>query len=270
MSYTNLELVRHHLEVPFPIQSVVRDQPIVLPGDSYVIFFGGTVDDSSIAVKAVRSNDLTKVTATAGESRILFIGSPIIPGSVLVASDGSLGQLYVEGLDYVMEYGSGAINIKTGSSINVNQEVTVWYQEYHVYSPGADYLMDSSRGSVKRVASGNIGDGETVYLDYRPLFSSYKDELLSNAVAEANALVERAVDPERQFGADLVLQSAATYRALEIVCRASAARELSSLGRNDKAALAWMKLADSHAVRSEFLLNSFRPPHSSPAAPVRS
>jgi hypothetical protein len=270
MSYTNIELVRHHLEVPFPIESMVRDQAVMLQGDSYVIFFGGTVDDSSFVVKAVRSNDLTKVTAIVGESQILLVGSPIIPGSVLVASDGSLGQLWVEGLDYVVEYGSGAISIKAGSSISNNQEVTVWYQEYHVYSPGADYLMDSSRGSIKRVASGDIGDGETVYLDYSPLFSSYKDELLSNAVAEANALVERAVDPNRQFGADVVLQSAATYRTLEIVCRASAARELSSLGRNDKAALAWMKLADSHAMRSEFLLNSFRPPHSGPTAPVRS
>jgi hypothetical protein len=78
------------------------------------------------------------------------------------------------------------------------------------------------------------------------------------------------VDPDSQFGADPVLQASATYRALEIICHAAAARELSSLRGEDRTAVAWMKLAETYATRSEQLLRLFRPPYTGPTAPVHS
>ncbi|MEW5995224.1 MAG: hypothetical protein AB1744_12655 [Candidatus Zixiibacteriota bacterium] len=91
--------------------------------------------------------------------------------------------------------------------------------------------------------------------------------MLNKAVLEANALVERDIDPDRQFGADPVLQSGATYRALEIICRASAARELSRARGEDRTALAWMKLADGYAARADQVLRSFHPPFTGPSTP---
>ncbi len=270
MSYTNIELVRHHLDAPFPIQERIRDQVMVLEGDEYVVFFGGAVQADSVNVKSVRGNDLTRTTLAVTGSKIVVSGTPIVRGSVLAASDSSLGEVYAEGEDFVVDYNAGVIAIKEDGAISIGRDLTVWYQAYHLHSSGADYLIDASRGSIKRVSSGSIGDGETIYLDYTPLFASYREELLENAVVEANALVEKAVDPSREFGADPVLQQAATYRALEIVCRASAGQELSSLNRSDKPALAWMKLADDYGARSEKLVSSFRPPRTGPSAPVRS
>ena len=270
MSYTNTELVRHHLEVPFPIQSNVYDQAVILKGDGYITFFGGSVDEDSFVVKAVRGSILIRKTVTLNESTLVITGVPIVPGSVLLASDSSLGEVYTEGEDFVVDYGGGSLALKDGGSLTIGQDVTVWYQDYHTYITGSDYVVDLSSGAIKRVLSGDIGDGETVYLDYAPCFASYNDELMANAVVEANGLIEREVDAERQFGADPALQGAATYRALEIISRASAARELSSLNRSDKTALAWMKLADNYAAKSEQLVSSFRPPLNGPAAPVRS
>jgi len=270
MSYTNVELVRHHLDLSFPIQSKVYDQAVVLTGYDYVTFFGGTVDENLVVVKAARNAELTRSTVTFTGTIAVITASPVVPGSVLIASNSSLGMVYVEGKDYVVDYAGGRVILKSGGAITVGQTVSVWYQQYHVYSAGSDYVLDSSNGAVRRSASGDIGDGETVYLDYMPTFSSYKEELLANAVVEANALVERAVDPDRQFGADPALEGAATYRALEIICRASAARELSKLKGSDKAALAWMKLGDCFGLRSEELLAGFRPPYNGPAIPARS
>jgi len=270
MSYTNVELVRHHLDIAFPIQSQVYDQAVVLSGSDYVTFFGGTVDEGSVVVKALRDAELTRLTVTFTGTTAVIAASSVVPGSVLIASNSSLGAVYVEGKDYVVDYAGGRVILKQDGSITVGQTVTVWCQQYHVYSAGDDYLLDSSEGALRRSASGDIGDGETVYLDYAPTYSSYKEELLANAVAEANALVERAVDPDRQFGADPALEGAATYRALEIICRASAARELCKLKCSDKAALAWMKLGDCFSLRSEELLASFRPPHQGPAIPATS
>jgi hypothetical protein len=103
-----------------------------------------------------------------------------------------------------------------------------------------------------------------------PLYLSHTEEVLNNAVLEANSLVEREIDPDQLFGADPILQTVATYRALTIICRASAARELSSLRGEDRSALAWIKLADVFAEQSSNMLGSFRPPFDSPAAPVHS
>ena len=177
MSYTNLELVRHHLEVPFPIQSRVYDQAVVLKEDDFVTFFGGAVDDRSIVVKGARSSVLIRNSVTLSESTWIVSAVPVVPGSVVLASDTSLGKIYTEGIDYVMDYGNGNLTLKEGGSIEVGQSIAVWYQAYHVYTIGADCVIDSSKGAIRRVLSGDIGDGETVYLDYEPCFVSYNDEL---------------------------------------------------------------------------------------------
>lgn len=270
MSYTNIDLVRNFLGAPFPVQSRVNDQAIVLTGDDYVSFHGGMIDNDSIVVKCVRSNNVVRKTITFDDSSIVLSSSPVIPASVLLASDSSLGVVYTEGCDFLVDHSAGRVTIKDGGALSIGATVVAWYVPYHVCPASTDYQVDSSKGTIRRMPSGSIGDGETVYLDYVPVFAGYRDEILMGAVLEANALVEKAVDPERQFGADPVLQGAATYRALEIICRASAAHELSSLSRNDKAALAWMKLGDNYAMRSEQLLSCFRAPFSGPSAPVKS
>ena len=86
----------------------------------------------------------------------------------------------------------------------------------------------------------------------------------------ANGMVENEVDPDRQFEVDPTLSAAATYRALEIVCRAAAGRELASLRGGDRIAGAWIKLAEDYFARSGLLLRSFRPPYDGPRTPTRS
>lgn len=270
MSYTGIDLVRSYLNSPFPVQSAVYDQPLVMREDDYIVFFGGAIESDSLVVKAVRSNQLSRKMITLDGDTAIVAAAPFIPDTVLVVSDSSLGSVYVEGKDYLVDYAAATLTLKDGSAILTGQNVTVWYQSYHLCDSGTDYLADLSRGALRRTASGSIGNNETVYLDYRPAFLDPQDELLGSAVREANALVEKAVDPNRQFGADPLLQGAATCRALEIVCRALATRELAGRTRDEKTALAWLKLSDNYAKRSEELLSSFRPPTSGPSAPVKS
>ena len=269
MSYTNVELARHHLVAAFPAQEKVYDQAVILESD-YITFFNGPIEQSSAMVKSVQSNAPTRVTVTLNSERTSLSSSPLVRGSVVVASDSSLGTVYTENVDYVIDYALGDLVLKEGGALTTGQSVTVWYQDYFVYSAGSDYQLDAEGGRIKILSGGDIASGETVYLDYAPVYKSFNEEILSKAVLEANGLIEREVDPDSQFGADPVLQASATYRALEIICRASAARELSSLRGEDRTALAWIKLAEGYAARSEQLLRSFRPPFDGPTAPVHS
>jgi len=270
MSYTSVEQVRQHLIIPYPIEDQITEQPVTLPETVYVRFFGGGLEATSVRVKAVRNLTPSRTAAVLAESTAVIASGPIVPDSVVVASDSSLGTVYVENVDYVVDYGGGRLSLKAGGCLTSGQTVTVWFLPYALYEDGRDYAVDVAGGRIRRLAGGTIAPGETVRLDYRPVFVSVADELLENAVALANGMVQTEVDTEREFEANPSLSAAATYRALEIVCRAAASRELASGNGADKVASVWMKLADDYSVRSDKLLTGFHPPVTSPRNPQRS
>ncbi len=268
MSYTNTELIRHHLVSAFPLAEQVNNQSLYLKGDDYVTFFNGAVDSSLLKVKSPKSNHLARAVVVLTNNPVNLSSTPIVPGSVAVASDSSMGILYTENVDYAIDYNLGTVGIKTGGALSDGTSVTVWYQPFALYTEGSDYRVKADAGQMRRLSSGSIADGETVYLDYTPLYDSFNDTILENAVAEANSLVEQQVDANGQFGADRTLQAAATKYALAIVCRTSAARELSSRRGEDRTATAWLKLSEQYETAGERLLKQFRPSAKSAASPA--
>ena len=270
MSYTTAEQVRRHLIIPYPVEEQVTDQPLTLTGSGFVRFFGGAVEAVSVRVKAVRSQTPQRVKVQFSDGSALIASGMIVPDSVVVASDSSLGTVYVENVDYVVDYSGGRLTAKVGGCLSSTETVTVWYLPYALYEDGSDYSLDAPGGQIKRLTGGAIASGETVRLDYRPVFVSVSDEIVENAVALANGMVQTEVDSDREFEANPGLSAAATYRALEIVCRAAASRELASQNGADKVATVWIKLADDYAVRSDQLLTGFRPPFTGPRNPQRS
>jgi len=270
MSYTNAEQVRHHLVTPFPVADQVLDQPVIIPSSDYYRFYGGAVEADSVRVKSLQSTtpQRTEVNLSGGTASCGV--APMLSGSVLVASDSSLGTVYRENLDYVFDYATGTLSTKTGGALASNQTVIVWYLPFTLYLSGTDYSLAFDRGEIRRLETGSIAVGERVWLDYHPVYVSVADEIITNAVTMANGMVENEVDPNREFEVDPTLSAAATYRALEIVCRAAASRELAVSRSGDRVASVWIKLADGYSERSELLLRSFRPPYDSPRNPVRS
>ncbi len=144
--------------------------------------------------------------------------------------------------------------------MSIGDTVTFFFLPYTVYVEDTDYRIDYNSGEIQKIPSGAIQLGESLYIDYEPIYNNYTDEILNNAVIEANAIIEKQVDPDKQFGADLVLQTAATYRALEIICRSSAMRELIGSNKKDSNATSWIKLAELYLSRSEKLIESFKSP----------
>jgi hypothetical protein len=268
MAYTSVDQLRGHLVSNYPVQEKVTDQQMTLSDDS-VRIFPGPITESSVVVKARRISGHARLTMTIVESGNQISGASLVPGSVVVASDSSLGLVYDENSDYVIDYPSGRLLAKSGGRITIGHAVVVWFVPYTILVRDEDYTLDAEAGRIRRLAGGSIASGETVYLDFIPRSSDLSESLLEAAVAEANGLVEREVDPQGEYGADPALSLAATYCALEIICRTSAARELSSLRSEDRVALAWMKLADSYRERSDNFLSKFRPKLTGPARPSR-
>jgi hypothetical protein len=269
MSYTTAELVRHHLVTIAPVGERVFDQPVVLSGIEPVCFFGGPVEAASLVVKSITSQDLLRSILNLNAQRLSLTSSPIVRGSVVAASDSSLGVIYRENQDYVIDYAAGDLILVAGGALSLGASLTVWYQSFQVYQEGLDYLAAAEQGQLRRLSGGAIADGQTIYVDFAPVRTVYDDDILNQAVNEANGLVEREVDPEGQFGADPALQAAATNRALEIICYTAALRQLSGFNADGRTAEAWLKLAAVFAERSTRLLETFHPPITGPAGPQR-
>jgi len=270
VSYTNSEFVKRHLIERYPTQSSVMNQSVVLAGVSDVVFYGGPIDSTSLSVKSVRNRLPSRTLVTLqGESTVIE-ANPMVPGTITVASDSSFGTVYTENEDFVIDAAAAILRVKSNGRLQIGSTVAVWYLVFTLYESGVDYSANTDKGSIRRLAGGDIADGEQVYLDYQPLYDSLGTDLLEAAVTEANGLVERAVDPDKQFGADPVLQTAATCRALEIVCRTAVTRDLSGGSSNDRTASVWMKLADYYAARSDELIRAFRPPVTNISKPTLS
>ncbi len=267
MSYTTVDLVRHHVASAFPVQDRIVDQPVIVPESEAVALFSGAIEDTSTRVKSVQSHALQRVTRELGAAGAAITAAPIIRGSVVVAADSSLGMLFTENVDYIIDYETGDLLLKADGALNMGMSVVIWFQEYTLYEKGRDYRLIWTRGELQRLSGGSIAPGETVVVDYTPVYRTHTDEVLHQAVLEANHLIEREIDPDRIFGADPLLQTVATYRAVSIICRVSAARDLSALRGEDKSALAWLKLADMFADQAARLLAAFRPPYDNPAGP---
>lgn len=270
MSYTNIELVRHHLATEFPIRDQVYDQIVVLNSDDYIYFFLGAIDESSLIAKSIQTNEPEQKQIILGSGANAVDSFPLQRESVVVSSDSSLGTIYIENGDYVIDYDNAQLYIKANGSLTSGDTVTVWYKKYVLYINNSDYQINDENGKIRRMIGGDIASHETILIDYTPVYKSHTEEVLNNAVLEANNHIENEIDQDQIYGANPVLQAAATYRALEIVCQTAAARELSSLRGEEKSAVVWMKLADVYAERSDKFMRSFRPPIDGPNKPIHS
>ena len=270
MSYTSIQQVRYHLALPAPVSDRITDQPVTLKDDSFTAFHGGAIETASVVVKSVHSGELSRISATPENGALSFSAGPVVVGSVVVASDSSLGTIFIENIDYVIDHASGGLTFKNGGRLVNGTPLAVWYLPYTTYLVGSDYQLREDRGEIRRLAGGDIAAGETVLVDFSPVYFSLTEEIISHAVVLANRMVENEVDNERQFEADPMLGAAATFQALETVCRAAAGHELAGSRGSDRTATVWIKLADDYAARSETLLKAFRPPFDSPRSPVSS
>lgn len=267
MSYTHRDAVRGYFGSPYPVLQAIADQPLALHGTDYIPFFGSAVDSDSVRVKGRRSVSPERFVGKLAGLAVVFSPGPIDEQRLLVASDSSLGSIYEPSRDYIIDAPNGRLSAVPGGALAENAPVAVWYFPWRIFQPGVDFALDAPHGKLRRLADGDIGDGESVLLDYRPIHAGLIDDLIESAVSEANACIELAVDPAREFGANPVLHAAATHSALALVCRAAATRELSSTRSSAGAPTAWLTLAREFAARSDDLLRAFRRPSPEPAKP---
>jgi len=270
MSYTNAELVRKYISLGNHPGGLQKDYPVTFSGLEEVNLPGHSIIEDTVIVKAIGGGEPTFEEITLGDSAVSLAHEQLVPNSVAVASDSSLGKIYSENADFSIDYTNGRIIRIDGGEIAGGSKTALWYHYYTKYNENTDFMVDYQTGTIKRLAGSAIQIGQMVLIDYQLLQSLLNEEIIIEAVNQANAIVEGEIDTGQTFGADLVLQTAATYLAVSLLCRIEAGGCLRNGGSGDKETRWWLSLADSYRTDFEKLIRKFHPGASRLSRPARS
>jgi hypothetical protein len=268
MSYTNIDQIKKHINFSALSAGTVADYPVVLPGLDWVRLPGRNIRNGSVLVKTVFGNLPQYARLETGEEPTSLPHNHLVPDSVVVASDNSLGTVFQENVDYAVDYVNGTIRRIAAGNIESGIEVSIWYHYYRPYVEGEDYSIDYSDGQIRRLSSGTIQAGQTVLIDFSLAVEQPGDDIIEAAIIEADAIIEKEIDSNGSFGADLTLQSGATFLAVSLLFRVIAAEELRLGETGRQSATAWLALADSYRRDYEQLIRNFRPGATGLKSPV--
>lgn len=261
MPFTDRELVKKHL-IDFRVGQVeVKGFQAVFSGTDPLQLPHSGLDESSVVVKANESSAPQLETKTLTNDWVSLAHTDIVSGSVVVANDTSLGAVYIENVDFTVDYDGGQLRRIDSGSIPSGQTIAIWYFYYRRYTVGSDYTMDAANGRIGRLNYGTIEDGQAVLIDYAAGFGALTDETIDQAIAEADQAIVQAIDSMYHDSVDPGLVVAETQWAVSILCRVRATAELSGPSQKTTAAAsaakAWMELAAQYHQSAARLLKRF-------------
>jgi hypothetical protein len=261
MSFTNISLVKKHISEHRLGVFEMENHPVHLTGSSAVKLPDSNIqfDSEKVKGKEISSPVQEDISFSSGDS-IQLLHSELIQDTVVVASDSSLGKVYVENLDYSIDYDNGKIVRISDGSIPEGSSVVVCYLYYRIYQKDTDYRIDYQKGELSRLASGEIEDGQWVLLDYKVEYGFLNDDTIAQALNEANERVLKFIDPSYYESEDQGLITAETYLTVSILCNIKAVESLNLSLSPYNAQLvskSWNMMAEVYSKQAYLVLSDF-------------
>lgn len=257
MSFTTVEIVKKHiLEKHVGIQQV-ESEPVRMVADTAIGLRYPPVYSGSEKVKAKQQSKPDYQTVDFSGSDEVGLNKPeLMKDTVVVASDSSLGKIFKENVDYIVDYDGGVITRLSSGEVPPGAVVSVWYIPFKIYIRGQDYKVNYNKGEITRLSGGDIKSGQWVYVDYISEYAFIDDEVITNAINEANEQVLNFIDTVYSSSSDKSLVVAETYLAVSIICRIKALEAVSS-GLKDTVSSSWSVLSDQYKRDAYILLEKF-------------
>lgn len=185
----------------------------------------------------------------------------LVWNSVVVAADLGLATVYIENVDYIIDYFNGTIErTSAGSSIPNGGAVYVWYMPYTVLTSGNDYNINYNEGWIKRRAGTSIPSKATLYVDYQHGDTTPSDTLLEELIGEMEAYIEPRLGAGLTMESDnKELKAAATNFVVYSYCLAAGVKELQVAGKDKSDSLArrWGELGERYLALSRQLFSKY-------------
>ena len=262
MSFTNPTLIRTHLLTSTFPEQVIRNYSVTFDEQSQITLpHHSLVTDSDVVKLDSHMAPVLDDTATVkAEDWVDLTHTQLVPGTVLVTLRETLATIYTEEVDYQMDYAGGRIRRLASGTIPDNQPLVLFYAHYSLFTNGSDYEVDYPSGIITRVTEGAIPDGASVFVDYAVAAGAVEDDLITQAIVEAEDIVVRLLAPEyNSSSTDQGLKTGATKLALSIICRALAIEALSRRTTTDIPGRAkeWQQLSRSYEEQAWSTLAPF-------------
>jgi hypothetical protein len=265
MSFTNIDLVKKHIREQERGSANKKDAACQLTGENYYQLPHLMLQVGSEKVKAKEQNIPVQETVSfASSDSMLLSHQELIPDTVVVANDSSLGEIYAENVDYTIDYEKGKITRVSNGAISPAVAVVIWYFYYRVYVKDTDYQIDYSKGQIRRRSSGEIEDGQWVLVTYSAEYSLLSDEVMENAIKEANDQILQYIDSAYTNSTDQALVTAETHLAVSILANIKAMEAINqpvgagSSGQVHSLSLAWAKMSVVYRDLAYEMLKQFR------------
>lgn len=267
MPFTSPDLVRVHIANANFGDADIRNVPVIPNGTIPTNLPHAGIREGSATVKARRSISPVRLTETLDNSWVILNHAQLIESTVVVASDSSLGTIYIENLDYIVDYAGGRIKRIDTGAIASGQQVTIWYGHYHIYADGDDYTINHAAGQLSRRSNGDIADGQQVLVDYSVSLGSVSDATIDQAIAESGEAVLALVNESYHESPAIGIIIGATHLAVAQLARMRAATLLADRTINASVARAaaqlWLEIATQYDRSAHTFLARFANPISS-------
>jgi hypothetical protein len=261
MPFTTKEIVRKHILEHHLGTGSIENEPVSLTGEDRVGLQRRLILKDSERVKGKEQLEPAEEAVDFTSADIFELShSELIPETVVLAADSSLGAIYVENVDYSIDYDSGKVRRIDSGSIAQGSSAVIWYLFYRLYQKGVDYDFDYQKGQIRRRSSGAIESGQRVLVDYTTEFGDLDDDAVENAITEANEQVIAYIDSSYKNSADRSLVIAETYVAVSIICRIRAMEAVAPLGTDRSGAAesqSWAALSDMYKKDAFLILYKF-------------
>lgn len=267
MPFTNTEIVRRHLIEATSLRDTYRDVAVEMSGLATIALMHSQLKVGSLVVKGKELGAPHTTLVTLDDQPMPLGFANVIPDSVVVASDTSLGRIYTEHIDYHIDYARGLIQRLDGE-IAEGATVAVWFFAYRIYQRNSDYSVDHARGTLRRINGSQIEDGQTVFVDYETQSLTLEEAQLDNAVEEADDLLLSLIDESYHDSSNQGLVTAETYLALAVLCRVKAMSALQQAG-GTATANHWQELGANYRADGLKIAQRFAPARGQLNSPVR-
>jgi hypothetical protein len=266
MSFTNLALVKAHLLSSDYGAYDVENVRVTLNGTAQTELPHHNLVNESDVVKWDTSvyPDVEEGLVLTGDEWSKPVGRPFVRGSVVIALSSSLATIYSEESDYKVDYAQGCVRRVAGSTIPESMPLLMYYYAYHVFERDADYDLDPACGTLRRTSDSSIPDGAAVLVDYQVTAGSVTDELILQAITEAEDCIVRLLGPGfTPDSTDQGLKTGATELVLSIIARDMAGEALARRLLTDSGARAkqWQDLSQLYERQAWLTLRPFLEPY---------
>ncbi|MDP8239253.1 MAG: hypothetical protein P9X24_09190 [Candidatus Hatepunaea meridiana] len=230
MSWTDSTTIKKHLFDLDRLPTEYKDVSVELSASSKgTLPHKGLVSSSEVVKRLLTMTPTEQSGVTLnGETWVALSYDKLVPDNIVVAADKGLETVYQLDKDFAFNSVEGKVRRINGGSIGDGAALEVYYLRYQVFTKNIDYMIDYDNGEISVVAGGSLEPETTVLIDYQITADSGADQLIAEAITEAeDKILSILKDEYNASSTDQGLKTGATELATSIICRGLATRSLS-------------------------------------------